>query len=95
MHPKIEGSPDVTIPDRRKALFLHGCFWHKCSGCYTEPKTRRKYWLPKLEQNVQRDKENEKSLRRHGWKVVKIWEHELKKNKTHLPEFFYKKLIQK
>lgn len=95
MHPKIEGSPDVLVPDQRKAVFLHGCFWHKCPACYIEPKSRKKYWLPKIERNVRRDKENEKLIRKNGWKIVKIWEHEFKRNKARLPKFLYKKLLQK
>jgi len=95
MHPKIDGSPDVIILKQKKAVFLHGCFWHKCRLCYKEPKTRREYWLPKIEKNIIRDRKNERTLRKNGWKIIKIWEHELKKNKNKLPEFFNKKLLIK
>lgn len=95
MHPKIGGSPDVIIPQRKKAVFLQGCFWHKCPFCYKEPQSRRRYWLPKLEGNIKRDRMNEKILRKGGWTIVKIWEHELKQNKKILPVFFNKKLLEK
>jgi len=80
MHPKIKGSPDITFKESRKAVFIHGCFWHKCPKCYKEPKSNIEYWLPKIKRNVARDKENIKQLEKAGWKVVIIWEHEIKKN---------------
>ncbi len=78
MHPKIEGSPDILLEDTKTAVFLHGCFWHKCPKCYIKPKTNKKYWLPKIENNVKRDRKNSKILKRMGFKVVRIWEHETK-----------------
>lgn len=80
MHPKIQGNPDMILPDKKIAIFLHGCFWHKCPIHYKEPKTKKKYWLPKIEKNSLRDKKNIKILRKKGYKVVRIWEHELKKD---------------
>ena len=80
MHPKIPGSPDIIIPDKKIAIFLHGCFWHRCPKHYKEPKSNRKYWLPKIDKNAERDKKNIRLLKNSGWKVVRIWEHELKKN---------------
>ena len=80
MHPDIEGSPDILLKDSNTILFLHGCFWHKCLKCYSEPETNKEYWLPKIERNVQKDKENTKKAKKHGYKVITIWEHEIKKN---------------
>ena len=80
MHPKIAGSPDIILTDKKTAVFLHGCFWHKCPKHYKEPKSNKKYWLPKIEKNVLRDKMNMKLLKNNGWKVVRIWEHEIKKD---------------
>jgi DNA mismatch endonuclease (patch repair protein) len=79
MHPKMEGNPDIIIPDKKVAIFLHGCFWHKCPLHYRPPKSRRKYWLPKIEKNALRDNNNIKLLKKSGWKVVVIWEHDIKK----------------
>lgn len=81
MHPKIPGGPDVVIPSQKIALFLNGCFWHKCPLCYMPPKTHDDYWLPKLEKNVQRDIANKRTLEDADWRVVVIWEHEVKKLK--------------
>jgi DNA mismatch endonuclease (patch repair protein) len=78
MHPKIAGSPDIVIPEKKLAIFVHGCFWHKCKKCYKPPKTNVKYWLPKLKKNVARDKANALKLKRRGWKVLTLWEHEIK-----------------
>jgi len=80
MHPKIDGSPDIILKDKKIAIFLHGCFWHKCPVCYVEPKTSKSYWLPKIQKNVDRDKNNRKLLRRNGFKTLTLWEHEIKKN---------------
>jgi DNA mismatch endonuclease, patch repair protein len=79
MHPDIEGHPDIILKKKKVAIFLHGCFWHKCPKCYKEPKTDKKYWLPKIESNVKRDKRNLKLLRKANYKAMKIWEHEIKK----------------
>ncbi len=89
MHPKIEGSPDIIFSDKKKAVFLHGCFWHKCPRCYIQPKSNKNYWLQKIEKNIRRDKSNKDKLKRSGWKVISAWEHEINRNvdKT------YKKII--
>ena len=80
MHPSIKGSPDIILKDTKTAVFLHGCFWHKCPKCYIKPKTNKKYWLPKIENNVKRDRKNNKILKQDGFKVIRIWEHEIKKD---------------
>ena len=81
MHPNIQGKPDLIIPGQNLAVYLHGCFWHKCPECFRAPKTNQDYWIPKLERNAQRDAENLIKLRESGWDVVVIWEHEIKKFK--------------
>lgn len=80
MHPKMKGSPDIILPDKKIAIFLHGCFWHRCPIHYREPKSKIKFWSTKIERNVLNDKRNIKLLRKQGWKVIIIWEHEIKKN---------------
>ncbi len=80
MHPKITGSPDILLTKSNTVVFLQGCFWHKCPKCYQKPKTNRKYWLPKIENNVKRDKKNTRQLKKEGFKILKIWEHEIKKD---------------
>jgi DNA mismatch endonuclease (patch repair protein) len=78
MHPKIKGSPDIILKDKKIAIFIHGCFWHKCPKCFKNPKSKKSYWFPKIKRNINRDKVNINILKKAGWKVVKIWEHELK-----------------
>jgi DNA mismatch endonuclease, patch repair protein len=77
--PKIKGSPDFINRKRKIAIFMHGCFWHRCPKCYREPASRKKYWLPKIENNVIRDRKNTKVLKERGYKVLKIWEHDIPK----------------
>ncbi len=70
--------PDFVFPDARLVVLVHGCFWHGCPIHGTRPKSRRSYWLPKLDANKARDRRNERALRKQGWKVVQIWEHSIK-----------------
>lgn len=81
MHPQIPGSPDITIADPKTAVFLNGCFWHGCSKHYKEPKTNKKYWRKKIKYNIERDKENIYILKKNGWNVIIIWEHDVKNGK--------------
>jgi len=80
MHPKIDGNPDIIFPRKKIAVFLHGCFWHKCQKHYKAPKSHAGYWLPKIQKTLERDKKNAKILKNKGWRVVRIWEHEMKYN---------------
>ena len=74
----VPGSPDVVIDDRKTAVFMHGCFWHGCPKHYRAPKTRPAYWQEKVSRTQERDRATAETLRRHGWRVVTVWEHELK-----------------
>jgi DNA mismatch endonuclease (patch repair protein) len=71
----LPGKPDIVLPGRRKAIFVHGCFWH-AHGCRIgqPPKSRPEFWEPKLARNRNRDIENEEALRRGGWDVATIWQ---------------------
>ena len=79
----LPGKPDLVFPARRKAIFVHGCFWHS-HACKTGlvPKTNRDFWLPKLLRNKERDMENIEALTRLGWDVHVIWQCELKDSKS-------------
>lgn len=79
LHSKeLPGKPDLVFPSRRIALFVHGCFWHRHPdpSCRMArlPKTRREFWLPKLEGNRRRDLKNLLQLRQMGWQPMVIWE---------------------
>lgn len=77
---KLPGKPDIVLPSRRKAIFVHGCFWHRHANCRHArlPKSRKDYWLPKLERNRVRDATTQRRLRRDGWSVMVVWECQLK-----------------
>ena len=72
----LPGSPDLVFPGRRKALFVHGCFWHRHQGCRktTMPKTRAMFWRRKFDDNVRRDERVIAALRDLGWDVLVVWE---------------------
>lgn len=76
--PKMFGRPDFADLKNKKVVFIDGCFWHKCPIHFSEPKSNVKYWQPKLERNVVRAHEVEKAYINTGWKVIRIWEHEIK-----------------
>lgn len=80
-HYSLAGKPDIVFPKRKIAVFIDGCFWHKCPKCFIKPVTRKKFWKNKIDSNVKRDKVVSRTLRKKGWKVLRIWEHELKNEK--------------
>jgi DNA mismatch endonuclease, patch repair protein len=85
LHPKeLPGKPDIVFPGRKKAIFVHGCFWHQHSDVRCPirvvPSSNQEYWEPKLRRNITRDAENEAALRQCGWKLLIIWECELRVN---------------
>ena len=78
---ELPGCPDIVLPRHRKVIFVHGCWWHRhnCQLGRRSPKSRRKYWLPKLQANKERYKRDRRALQRQGWKVLTIWECQTKK----------------
>jgi DNA mismatch endonuclease (patch repair protein) len=79
----LPGRPDVVFVSRRKAIFIHGCFWHS-HGCKLTrlPNSNLGYWLPKLKGNRDRDKRNVRALAAEGWKCLIIWECEVESHGT-------------
>lgn len=73
----LPGKPDFVLRASKLAMFVDGCFWHGCPRHRRIPKTRVAFWKTKLARNVQRDREVRKVLRERGWRVFRIWEHEL------------------
>ncbi|MXY22110.1 MAG: very short patch repair endonuclease [Dehalococcoidia bacterium] len=67
---------DVAFTKKKVAVFVDGCFWHSCPQHGTMPKSNQDYWIPKLRQNVERDRDVNWRLREVGWSVIRIWEHE-------------------
>lgn len=79
---RYPGKPDIVLPKYHVAIFVHGCFWHRHEGCkdVTTPKTRTEFWLEKFDKNVKNDQIKQEKLRELGWKVIVIWECELKRS---------------
>lgn len=77
IQPEIKGHPDIAFMRERVAVFLDGCFWHGCDEHYKAPKTRRKQWIKKISANRARDARTVAEFVADGWKVFRIWEHDL------------------
>jgi DNA mismatch endonuclease (patch repair protein) len=74
----IAGKPDVVFPRERVLIFIDGCFWHGCPHCKRKlPQTNREYWESKIKRNVERDERNTQTLVDDGWRVMRVWEHEM------------------
>ena len=80
---RFPGKPDIVLPKYKTIVLVHGCFWHCHAGCsdYVQPKSNQDYWNKKLERNRIRDSENIIKLQTNGWRVIIVWECELKKSK--------------
>lgn len=78
---KAAGSPDIALPRKKIAIFIDGDFWHGYRFNSFKDRLPKRYWLEKIESNIRRDKCNRKLLHKEGWKVLRIWEHELEKKK--------------
>ena len=89
---KILGKPDMVFPRKKLAIFIDGCFWHKCPSCFIRPKSRTGFWNKKIKDNLIRDKEVNKSLKKIGWKILRIWEHELRENPNKVCQKIIKQL---
>lgn len=78
----LPGTPDIVMKRHRAVILVHGCYWHRHSGCRyaTTPSTRAEFWKSKFEATVARDKRNAYALKELGLRVIVIWECELKKN---------------
>jgi DNA mismatch endonuclease (patch repair protein) len=77
----IYGSPDFARKRSRIAIFVDGCFWHGCSKHFIQPRTNTAFWKSKINHNIERDKDVTKKLISDDWRVIRIWEHNIKKLK--------------
>lgn len=87
LHQKsLPGKPDIVLKKYRTIIMINGCFWHGHDGCkyFVVPKTRTEWWLEKINRNCSLDESNIIALRKMGWKVIVIYECELKKNRLDL-----------
>lgn len=75
----LPGKPDIAFLGKKKAIFVHGCFWHghNCKEGVRKPKSNQGYWLPKIERNQQRDAEHVAALEAAGWRILTVWDCEV------------------
>jgi len=81
LHSKgLPGKPDIVLPRYKTVIFVHGCFWHRHRGCKvaTTPKTNTEFWVEKFDRNVVRDERTREQLEGLGWRVIVVWECELR-----------------
>ena len=80
---RLPGRPDIVLPKYRTVVFMHGCFWHGHKDCkvYSVPKTNTEFWMAKVSRNQERDQEVWRKLEAKGWRVIIVWECQLKKAK--------------
>ncbi|MDO8753379.1 MAG: very short patch repair endonuclease [Anaerolineales bacterium] len=73
----VYGKPDFVFHKKRIAIFVDGCFWHGCRTCFRQPSDNKVYWKAKVQGNRKRESKNRRHLSRAGWRVMRVWEHEL------------------
>lgn len=83
LHAKdLPGRPDLVLPKHRTVVFVHGCFWHRHARCRdgrSMPGSNQSYWVPKFERNLARDRRVKQALRRRGWRVITVWECQIRR----------------
>ena len=91
----LPGKPDIILPKYNTVIFVHGCFWHRHTGCKdcTTPKTNKKYWTEKFNKNIKRDKYVQDELKQLGWNVIVIWQCELKEQDKLIKELCNKRNV--
>lgn len=73
----LPGNPDIVFSSARLAVFVDGCFWHRCPKHFKKPATRKEFWEKKISGNVERDRQVNAALRKERWTVLRFWEHEI------------------
>lgn len=78
---KLPGNPDIVLPKYRTVIFVNGCFWHGHEGCryFRLPKSNIEFWEQKIKNNIARDVRNENKLKSLGWRVIRVWECDVKR----------------
>lgn len=91
----LPGRPDFAVVGARIAVFVDGCFWHRCPHHFVPPATRKAYWSKKIEYNVARRKLVFSQIRARGWRPLRVWEHDLKGSPSNLPYALRKAIAPK
>ena len=92
IHYNLPGKPDIVFTKKKIAIFIDGCFWHKCPICFQEPETRKEFWMKKIQSNVERDKTVNEQLKVDGWTVMRFWEHDIRKKSDNVIKKIKKKM---
>ena len=90
IHYNLPGKPDIVFVKKKIAIFVDGCFWHKCPVCFQEPATRKEFWMKKIQSNVKRDEKVNELLKNDEWNVIRFWEHDVRKK----PDEIVKKISE-
>ena len=77
---KYFGKPDIVLPKYKTVIFVDSCFWHGCKKHGTMPTTRKSFWEKKIARNKERDKVVNRHYKKKGWKILRVWEHEIYKD---------------
>ena len=91
----LPGKPDIVFPKYKVAIFVDGCFWHKCPKCFKAPKTNKEFWTKKINGNVERDKWVNKQLSEAGYIVIRFWEHQIVKDLNKCCSIIYRVLLER
>lgn len=86
----LHGKPDISIKKRKVVIFIDSCFWHGCDIHYRIPETNQEYWFKKINRNRQRDAEITKYYQEKGWRILRIWEHEIKNDPNGIVDRIYR-----
>ncbi|EXJ13580.1 Very-short-patch mismatch repair endonuclease (G-T specific) [Imhoffiella purpurea] len=76
---KLPGRPDLVFVHQRVAVFIDGCFWHRCPEHFRMPRSNREFWEAKISANCERDRRVDSELTELGWRVLRFWEHEVRR----------------
>lgn len=92
----LPGNPDIVLFNKKIAIFVDGEFWHgyRWEEKKKKIKSNRAYWIPKIERTIARDKQNNKKLKKAGWRVIRLWEHQIKKDLTKCIQKIMKKNLK-
>jgi DNA mismatch endonuclease (patch repair protein) len=92
---KVHGTPDISFPGDKIAIFINGCFWHRCPYCQLQlPKSNKEFWKKKFDGNIKRDKRKFDLLEKEEWKVIVIWECQLKNDLQNYVEMLKSLIIK-
>ena len=91
----LPGKPDIAFPKYKVAIFVDGCFWHKCPKCFKAPETNKEFWTKKIDGNVERDKRVNQQLSEAGYIVIRFWEHQIVNDLNKCCYIIYRILLEK